>query len=85
MQRTINMTKVVQIGNEFIIAVNNEIVHLSSDTQYGDRSTPVGYCRMVNGKPCGCTVAWVMPNGNCSCAPNDSSNPVCKCPQVEAA
>lgn len=46
---------------------------------YGDRSISapnhkVG--RLVNGKHCGCTVAWMSENGNCPCAINDGSNPI---------
>ena len=74
------MTKVVIINDSALIAVDNEIVPLGSPGPNGDRPTPVGYCRMVNGTPCTCTVAWVADNGNCPCAINDDSNPVCKRP-----
>jgi hypothetical protein len=79
------MAKVVTVGNQAFIAIDNEIVTLGAPGEYGDRPTPVGYARLINGVPCTCTVAWVLPdNGNCPCAPNDDSNPVCKaCPKWE--
>jgi hypothetical protein len=27
-------------------------------------------CRIIDGKPCRCTVAWMTENGNCPCSPN---------------
>ena len=27
--------------------------------------------RIVRNKPCGCTVAWILENGNCPCAPKE--------------
>lgn len=76
------MTKVMVANDKAFIAVDSEIVPLGPVGGYGDRPTPVGYCRMIDGTPCGCQVAWVLDNGNCPCARNDASNPVCKAPQV---
>jgi len=35
-----------------------------------------GYCRIVNGKPCECLVAWALKDGTCPCAPGNKSNPI---------
>jgi hypothetical protein len=44
---------------------------------YGDTMivTPPGYrsCRVIDGNPCNCTVAYALDDGTCPCAPGNYS------------
>jgi hypothetical protein len=54
------------------LIVDGQICELKRHASKGDfwLEAPKGWraCRMINGKPCGCTVAWVREDGRCPCA-----------------
>jgi len=60
-----------------LVIIDGEPVMLIKGS-YGDYYTPYGYCRKINDKSCGCTVAWSKRDGTCPCAPGDKSNPLCR-------
>jgi hypothetical protein len=40
-------------------------------------------CRIVQGEPCYCTVAFALDDGTCPCAPGDTSNPLAIFPIIK--
>jgi hypothetical protein len=59
--------------------VQGQIVEFDSSESYAQQwFSPKGYCRLLDGKPCGCTVVWTLSDGSCPCAPHNMTNPMSK-------